>query len=534
LRIPYRASCLVQRDGEATRSRPRPARKFGIFLKLWGRGPPEKAQGGCDADLVQLMKTILVAIGFALLLHVAVAQYQVPPSGSAIATLNQYRVAMNLTPLRVNDQLTATARAHSEYISALLDRSVLKELTIDGVPKMHFEDPSNAKYTGTSSIDRARRHGYHYRASEQVSFMDSKTVKLTGPDAVESLIATVYHRSGLFNPAWSEFGDASDTNDVVFMFGEGAARGQVRQDWLAVFPTNQSTTARVGFQNEIPDPAPERPHQWLGLPISIHTPVDHVLKVAAFEVRERGTESNDPSAQGSLIEGKVLESSNDKLVKKNEVFFLPTLPLRYSSSFDVFVRLNIDDKPRSLNWSFKTPANPFNVLPVGPVIEVTPGNPTALDIPGLQSGYSWRSNTFPSGSGIKIEGVIDGKLTVDFPMQCNSLCKTWITVNNGGPHPSTEKREFVVAKGWLATRTEFDLLPKSFAEAVNDLSWQKPSRALAYFEEDGFWYMSRSSGKPDQSTANKVALRQCNAQAARRHSSKSCKLYSFAAKGDRK
>ena len=145
-----------------------------------GVGPPEKAQDGCDEDLDKVMKKILVAIGFALLLQFAVAQYQEPANGSAIATLNRYRVAMNLTPLKVNEKLREAARAHSEYISALLDRSVLKELTIDGVPKMHFEDPSNAKYTGTSSIDRARRHGYHYRASEQVSFMDSKTVKLTG------------------------------------------------------------------------------------------------------------------------------------------------------------------------------------------------------------------------------------------------------------------------------------------------------------------------------------------------------------------
>ena len=477
------------------------------------------------------MKICFVALVLALLCHLGIAQEQTPPKGSTIAALNQYRVAMELKPLKIDERLSSTAQAHSGYLTALQDRSVLKELTTDGVPRMHFEDPSVANYTGSTPVDRARKHGYTFRASEQVSFLNGVRGKLTGPEAVENLIATVYHRSGLFNPIWSDFGEASGTSDVVFMLGEGATKGQVRRDWLAVFPTHGSTTARVGFRNELPDPAPERAHQWLGLPISIHTAVDHVLNVSAFEVREQRMELNSQSvADRSLVEGKILESSTDKLVKKNEAYFLPVSPLRYSSTYDVFAKVDIDHAPRTLNWTFKTPANPFNVLPVGSVIEVTPGTTSALDILGLQSGYSWHSNTFPSGSGIRINGVVDGKLKVDFPTQCNSLCKAWIIVNNGGPHPSTEKREFIVAKGWLATRTELELLPKSFAEAVNDLSWQKPARALAYFEDNGFWYMSRSARAPNQSVADKIALKKCNVQARRRNSNKSCKLYAFVAK----
>ncbi len=479
------------------------------------------------------MKTVLAAFVLALPCHLAIPQDQEFPGASTIAVLNQYRVAMNLNPLKVDERLTATAQAHSAYLTALQDRSVLKELTIDGVPRMHLEDPGNAKYTGSTPVERARKHGYPYRAMEQATVRDSNRVKLTGPEAVENLVASVYHRSGLFNPIWSDFGEASDTNDVVFMFGEGARRGQVGRDWLAVFPTHDSTTARVGFQNELPDPAPERAHQWLGLPISIHTTADHVLKVAAFEVREQGTELGAQSVvDRPLVEGKILESSTDRLVRKNEAYFLPTFPLRYASTFDVFVRVSIDQATRTLNWTFKTPANPFSVLPAGPVIEVTPGNPIALEILGRQGNSSWRSSTSPSGSGIRVEGITNGKLKVDFPVKCNDQCKATITISNGGPHPGTEKREFIVAREWLATRTELDLLPKSFAEAVNDLSWQKPARALAYFEDGGFWSMSRSSGAPSQSIADRTALTKCNVQAARRNSNKSCKLYTFAPKGD--
>ncbi|MCF8167327.1 MAG: hypothetical protein K9K38_16710 [Rhodoferax sp.] len=461
------------------------------------------------------------------------AQNQTSRDGTAIDSLNHYREAMGLGRLTPNDLLTQTALAHRQYVSNVPDRSVFGLVTPDGIPYMHLQAPGSAFFSGVTLGERAKRQGYPYGVGEQGVTTDSKGRVLTGQYVVDQLMATVYHRSGLLKPGWTELGAAVGTHDAILVLGEGRVKGQVAADWLATYPMHRTTTARVAFKRELPDPAPERAGQWLGLPISIHAAVGSSLRVERFELRERVQPAEPTQAteigSGALVAGRLLDATNDQLIGKHEAFFLPSMPLKYAATYEVTAEFGIRQKVSNLRWSFQTPEDPFAVIPTAAVTEVTPGVAQSLEIVGTQGAWSLETKaTAPSQTHIPMSKSPDGKLTFSFPETCNASCGVTVVVQHSGPHPSTLQREFVVAKSWLASRTVDQVLPQSFLAIANDLSWQKSARALAYGNEGNQWFMSRSYGAASQTIADQKALQNCNKQALQLNSPIACKLYQFA------
>ncbi len=142
----------------------------------------------------------------------------------AVQALSRFRTEMGLSAVVPNARLTQAAIGHSQYLSALPDRSILDKLAPDGTPEMHRERVGYPKFMGVTIGDRTKRFGYNFGAGEQVVFSDRGN---SGASVVEQLVATVYHRAGLLNPAWTELGMAVDTPDAVLVMGEGATKGKV-------------------------------------------------------------------------------------------------------------------------------------------------------------------------------------------------------------------------------------------------------------------------------------------------------------------
>jgi hypothetical protein len=366
-------------------------------------------------------------------------------SAQAVQTLNRYRQAMGLGALTANERLNQTAWGHSQYLSMLADRGILSKVAPDGTPEMHLERVGYPKFVGATLGERTKRFGYAYGAGEQIVFSDKGN---TGAGAVDQLIATVYHRSGLFNPAWTELGSAVDTPDTVLVMGEGASKGRVATDWIGVYPADQSITARIAFQNELPDPAPDRAGQWLGLPISIHAAAEQTLKALRFDLSD---------ARGAKVAGRLLESKSDARINNGEVFFLPDQPLQYGARYavqaDISVGTAAQETQKSLRWSFQTPPNPFIVLPLAAITEMMPDVPQTIELQGVQGNWDWQTQmSAPQGVTIEIKNTGSGKMQMTFPASCNADCTVSITIKHEGPHPSTERREFVMSKAWLASR----------------------------------------------------------------------------------
>jgi len=458
----------------------------------------------------------LLVSSFALHSFSTLAQTQSGSGLQALETLNRYRAAMGLSALVWSGTLTQTAKAHSQYLSSLQDRTILSKLAPDGTPEMHRERAGNANFTGVTLGDRTKHQGYRYGAGEQVVFNERD---FSGAAVVDQLMTTVYHRSGLLNPAWSELGGAVDSPDAVLVLGESAIKSKIPPNWLAMFPSDQSTAPRIGFQNELPDPAPERAGQWLGLPISIHAAAGNRLTIQRFGLRNTA----DPS---QWVAGKVLEHRIDNRIAQHEVFFLPTHPLRYGAQYEVQAELMVNLAPRKLVWRFQTAPNPFIVIPTQSVIEVMPGVAQLVDIQGMQGSMQWESSTIaPQGVSIEVKRLASEQIQITFPTSCNADCKANVVVQHQGPQPSTERREFVVSKAWLAARPIAELMPKELVAAAKNLALQPAARALAYGHEGGRWFWSTSAGAPTQGSAEQNAMSGCTQQGKQLAATKPCLLF---------
>ncbi len=461
------------------------------------------------------MKHAFLAAGLVLLglcTNAALAQ----TGSEAVQALSRYRTAMGLSAVVPNDKLNQTAIGHSQYLSALTDRSMLDKLAPDGTPEMHRERVGYPKFIGVTIGDRTKRFGYAYSAGEQIVFSDKGN---TGAGAVEQLIATVYHRSGLFNPAWTELGAAVDTPDAVLVMGEGAARGSVAADWLGVYPADQSTTARVAFRNELPDPAPDRPGQWLGLPISIHAATGQMLKITRFALLDKNSVP---------VLGRLLESKSDARIVKNEAFFLPEKPLQYGTRYEVQADISVGATPKSLRWSFQTPPNPFTVLPLASTTELSPGVPQTIELQGLQANWNWQTQiSAPQGVTIEAKSVGAGKMQITFPASCQGNCAATVIVKHEGPHPSTEQREFVMSKAWLTSRpAPPPQFPQQLVDEALALRVARPHSALAYSNVGNGWSWNTITGARNQTEAEQSALASCNKNL---NAANGCKLYPLTA-----
>ena len=430
----------------------------------------------------------------------------------AVQALSRYRQAMGLSAVAPSEKLNQTALGHSQYLSALTDRSILDKLAPDGTLEMHRERVGYLKFIGVTIGDRTKRFGYAYSAGEQIVFNDKGS---TGAGAVEQLMATVYHRSGLFNPAWTELGTAVDTPDAVLVMGEGALRGRVAADWLGVYPADQSTTARVAFRNELPDPAPDRPGQWLGLPISIHTATGQTLKTFKFDLLD---------ARGAKVAGRLLEAKTDARIVKNEAFFLPDKPLQYGARYEVQADISVGTTSKNLRWSFQTPPNPFVVLPLAATTELMPGVPQTIELQGLQANWNWQTQiSAPQGVAIETKSVGSGKMQITFPASCGGDCTATVIVKHEGPHPSTEQREFVMNKTWLANRpAPPTLFPQQLIDEASALRQARPHSALAYSNVGNGWSWNTITGARNQVEAEQGALTNCNKNPS---AANGCKLY---------
>jgi hypothetical protein len=466
------------------------------------------------------MKRALAPAGLTLLLSLSATSALADTSAEAAQTLNRYRQAMGLGAVTASERLNQTAWGHSQYLSALTDRGILSRLAPDGTPEMHLERVGYPKFVGATLGERTKHFGYAFSAGEQVVFNDRGN---TGAGAVDQLIATVYHRSGLFNPAWTELGAAVDTPDAVLVMGEGASRGRVAADWLGVYPADQSTTARIAFQNELPDPAPDRAGQWLGLPISIHAAAGQTLKALRFDLLD---------ARGAKVAGRLLEAKSDARINKGEVFFMPDLPLQYGARYAVQAEISVGtaakEVQKSLRWSFQTPPNPFVVLPATAVTELMPDVPQTVELQGVQGNWNWQTQTSsPQGVAVETKNTGIGKMQITFPASCGADCTATITVKHEGPQPSTERREFVMSKAWLASHPAAAVVfPKQLVDAALALRAARPFSALAYSNVGGGWSWNTITGASSQKEANQGALANCNKQAG---SASVCKLYPLAA-----
>lgn len=126
-----------------------------------------------------------------------------PDQTLALKAVNDYRAALGLSPVRLNERLNAAAKAHADYLQA------------NGLLS-HDETQGSRGFIGETVTDRLKYYGY---VSDIVMEDISQQSNEFPADAVDGLFDAPYHRIPFMYPNVKEIGYARAGNYHVFDFG---------------------------------------------------------------------------------------------------------------------------------------------------------------------------------------------------------------------------------------------------------------------------------------------------------------------------
>lgn len=173
---------------------------------------------------------------------------------AAFMAINSFRHSMGLGYWQQNVYLDQAAKNHILY-SMANGASFQQDSEVDG----------NVGYTGTTPAKRAIYTGYYVlantpTASNEPTAAVGELYSLgTGAEVVNSMINTIYHRSGLMSQATRVMGLARDTTGAAtpethwwISHGRLDAGQQVASNYLSFYPLNQQTSVPLSMTPEYP------------------------------------------------------------------------------------------------------------------------------------------------------------------------------------------------------------------------------------------------------------------------------------------
>jgi hypothetical protein len=265
--------------------------------------------------------------------------------------INEYRAAAGLEPVRYVEELARAARAHARYLNANDPKGI----------STHFEEPDKDGFTGKDPWDRTCYYGYRWDDIEEVIAVGHE-----GAEAVDSFMATVYHRLPFLNPVARELGHGYSyeehrtvTEDAITIIRERYTVievGVFYRPWAedafesfsyAVYPFPGQTDVPLEFIGEHPDPVPGEVGA-AGFPITVE-----------FNLREPEIDVNTAEltdSSGVAVDFWLLTYETDphKLLR-NAICILPKEPLEPEETYRVNVELRLNDVVTfETDWEFTT------------------------------------------------------------------------------------------------------------------------------------------------------------------------------------
>lgn len=169
---------------------------------------------------------------------------------STLNRVNYHRRLAGAAPVSLQSQISAAAQSHANYLNLHQNAS-------------HEETGGLSGFTGQWAWDRMDFQGYNWSvAGEVISFGNEAQA------GVDSLIAAIYHRFILLNPAYSEIGIGDDdhadfTLCQVINLGRPASI-VASPGSVVIYPADGQTEVPITFNSdeESPDPAPNQTKPW--------------------------------------------------------------------------------------------------------------------------------------------------------------------------------------------------------------------------------------------------------------------------------
>lgn len=381
---------------------------------------------------------------------------------STLNRVNYHRHLAGADPVSLQSQISAAAQAHADYLTLHQNAA-------------HEEIYGLSGFTGQWSSNRMTYQGYKWSAAgEVISF---------GNDAqagVDSLIAAIYHRFILLNPAYSEIG-IGDADHAISTLCQVIDLGQPADisppaATMTLYPADGQTEVPTTFNSndEIPDPAPN--HGLVGYPVSIQFSAEHNVTLSSFTIRNN--RASDPNLDTILLQ----PGSNSSMPLSNRNFALiPTSPLQADSTYEVFFSATVNGAPFVTSWNFTTSLPAVLMVTPNPAT-LTLGKARELEITGGSGSFKagWTSSKdilsldwASSGSAMLITPKALGTATITLTdTNTQAVVKIPVTIiSEAVPLSGSQK----LVPGWNLLTLPLTSTDTSVTQIINDIKNQVTS-----------------------------------------------------------
>ncbi|MBI2318798.1 MAG: CAP domain-containing protein, partial [Betaproteobacteria bacterium] len=289
------------------------------------------------------------------------------------------RTQIGLSPLTLNAELQTAARGHADYIA------------INNLGGGHYQDAAQypSGFTGTTPSDRIASAGYKEvkNADGSWSLATGEVVSrgsFHGEQAVDALIAAIYHRMDIFASNFDEQGAgvAQGAQGItVINFGARHFPPPAAPDgWVGVYPYDGQSGVPIDFYSaeESPRPLAGLGLDRVGYPVSIQIDGTKVLSVSSFALAPLG---------GSPMQVHLLSAaSGDAYMPASAAAIIPLNLLAYGTTYEANFAGTADGVAFAKTWRFTTA--PFSAVAITGPATAYVGDTVALKFSGGNGRYS--------------------------------------------------------------------------------------------------------------------------------------------------
>ncbi len=301
---------------------------------------------------------------------------------AAMKLLNENRSQCGFGTLTANQNLNLTAINHANYMASVTETNKQPFASHEEQAETGLLDTgiTNPYYSGIDLATRlnpltlgknAVNTHYTYQAQGENISLSNFSIKdssYTVNDAatVESMLynlfAAPYHLRTLVYPQFTEVGlsyqlvkwtannEINHTSLLEIVSALPSSQKYIENTKLLNFPCNGITTD-YKLEDETPNPfgtTRNLKDQPTGQPVYVLAPFDKTIAEATATITQNGTSIGVIHTLTSL-------SDPNKLLSKNEVIFIPDLPLKPNTSYQVSYQLVYNDGQKTTNqFTFKT------------------------------------------------------------------------------------------------------------------------------------------------------------------------------------
>lgn len=256
------------------------------------------------------------------------------PLDKDLHSLNEVRESLGLEKICTTSLLQGAAAAHARYLEVDTDSS-----RPEG--DLHTEVPGRLGFSGRTPRDRVAAQG---------------SERLDGPVIAEVVLGirkdgwlrhglqSVYHRSPLLSPSTRYAGLARVPGPypkLVLVLGllpqDCVNNPPLARRSYVVYPApDRAVSGRFDSDREIPDPLPHL--GWVGIPISIHSPICRTprqpyvapqpsLAIWQTDKTPRVVASGGPTCQPRQTDFEILTHAQDARVWPSDAYIIPVRPI---------------------------------------------------------------------------------------------------------------------------------------------------------------------------------------------------------------